>query len=374
MLIGHPCAADHRRLLSQIPAQSAYVPLRGTQLSLEQLQAACAQAAQMEASAEGWLVIDEADRAEPAALAALIHQSLAGYARVLLLTRESPAALLRDDVLRAAATFVPTSPISMLTDYAALPADGRVLLEVRAFGTGRIFINGRELRNWEGHLPRALFFYMVDRGMATRTAIFEEFWPELSLKEATNVFHVTKRKVNEILGFNLTVYDGGFYRLADEVSLRYDVGAFHDLIQFGMVSPPEQAYGYLDLALDLARGEFLATQETEWRQGRAEALRTEVADALVMQARCAEALGWHERALTNYAEAYLRQPLREDIVAQMLRLSVDHGWSDGALIAYEKLARELQARYAMTPAPEVQSLAARLQRTAEAHQDAVASA
>lgn len=374
MLIGHPCASDHRRLLSQIPAESAYVPLRGYRLSLEQLRAACAQASALGASAEGWLVIDEADRAEPAALAALVHQALTEYARVLLLTRQSPAALLQDDVLRAAATFVPTSPISMLTDYAALPADGRVLLEVRAFGTGRIFINGYELRNWEGHLPRALFFYIVDRGMATRTAIFEEFWPELSLKEATNVFHVTKRKVNEILGFNLTVYDGGFYRLADEVSLRYDVGAFHDLVQFGTVSPPEQAYGYLDLALDLARGEFLATQETEWRQGRAEALRMEVADALVLQARCAEALGWHERALTNYAEAYLRQPLREDIVAHMLRLSVDHGWSNGALTAYERLSRELQARYAMTPAPEVQALAAQLRQAAETPQEAVASA
>jgi DNA-binding SARP family transcriptional activator len=344
-----------------------YVALRGDRLSLADLQSVISDAAAQDRSAQNWLVIDEADRAEPVALAAMVRQAIAEYARVLLLTRESPAALLEDDALRSAATFVPASPISMLTDYAALPVDGRVLLEVRAFGTGRIFINGYELRNWEGHLPRALFFYIVDRGMATRTAIFEEFWPELSLKEATNVFHVTKRKVNEILGFNLTVYDGGFYRLADEVSLRYDVGAFHDLVQFGTVSPPEQAYGYLDLALDLARGEFLATQETEWRQGRAEALRMEVADALVLQARCAEALGWHERALTNYAEAYLRQPLREDIVAHMLQLSVDHGWSNGALTAYERLARELQARYAMAPAAEVQALAAQLRQAAETH-------
>ena len=40
--------------------------------------------------------------------------------------------------------------------------------------------------------------------MVTRDEIFETFWPGLPTKEATNVFHVTKRKISERLGYELT--------------------------------------------------------------------------------------------------------------------------------------------------------------------------
>ena len=51
---------------------------------------------------------------------------------------------------------------------------------------------------------------------ATRADIFKEFWPGLPIKSATNVFHVTKRKIGERLGCDLTSYagDGSFESLS----------------------------------------------------------------------------------------------------------------------------------------------------------------
>ena len=70
-------------------------------------------------------------------------------------------------------------------------------LEIYAFGRGHAISNGREIRSWDGALPRNLFFYFIDNPLVTRDQIFEIFWSKLSIKDATNVFHVTKRKITE---------------------------------------------------------------------------------------------------------------------------------------------------------------------------------
>ncbi|MFQ3674014.1 MAG: hypothetical protein SNJ83_10505, partial [Aggregatilineales bacterium] len=65
-------------------------------------------------------------------------------------------------------------------------------LEVYAFGQGLALINGHEMVNWDGALPRQMFYYFLDHPLVTRDEIFKVFWPQLPVKEATNVFHVTK--------------------------------------------------------------------------------------------------------------------------------------------------------------------------------------
>jgi two-component SAPR family response regulator len=70
-------------------------------------------------------------------------------------------------------------------------------LETYALGRGYGIVNGQTINNWDGALPRNLFFYFVDHPLITRDQIFEVFWPRLATKDATNVFHVTKRKISE---------------------------------------------------------------------------------------------------------------------------------------------------------------------------------
>lgn len=61
-------------------------------------------------------------------------------------------------------------------------------LEVYSFGRGYVLVNGEPITNWDGALPRNLFFYFIDNPLLTRDQIFETFWPDLPIKEATNVF------------------------------------------------------------------------------------------------------------------------------------------------------------------------------------------
>src|ERR1700694_1025432 len=138
--------------------------------------------------------------------------------QVILSGRRLSKNLLNNAELKGKMAFFPVDPDQMQHDYIRQPSD-HVLLEVFGFGTGRAFVNGELIAQWDGMLPYTLFFYMVDRGMTTRDEIFKTFWPNLSIREATNVFHVTKRKVNELLGFDLTAYWSGFYRISPNVEL-----------------------------------------------------------------------------------------------------------------------------------------------------------
>ena len=98
-------------------------------------------------------------------------------------------------------------------------------LEVYAFGRGHAVSNGREISSWDGALPRNLFFYFIDNPLVTRDQIFEIFWPKLSVRDATNVFHVTKRKITERISvyvddgrnYELTIYSTGFYVPSDKL-------------------------------------------------------------------------------------------------------------------------------------------------------------
>ena len=67
--------------------------------------------------------------------------------------------------------------------------------------------------------------------MVTRAEIFQTFWPNLTTREATNVFHVTKRKISEVLGTELTVYGSSFYHISPQIQLSYDVSLFNQLVQ-----------------------------------------------------------------------------------------------------------------------------------------------
>ncbi len=263
------------------------------------------------------------------------------------------------------AALVPVSPQDMLLDY--LNRDpNRVLLEVHALGSGQVLVNGRHIAQWDGALPRALFFYFVDRGLATRDDIFSTFWPELSTREATNVFHVTKRKISEILQVDLTVYSSGFYRLAPNIDLHYDVVSFVEAVQESAIAEPDEAEELLRRAIRLHERDFLTDFVQPWAVRRREELRSTYVDALAGLARLLEDRGEIDEALGLYSRAFGVSPQREDLARQQMRLYGQAGQPDRALGVYHRLVTELKTSLGVTPSPETVALAEEVQRMAPA--------
>lgn len=373
LVVLHPIFALGRALYSRhmLDQRTCLVVLSGSALTRDALRA------QLEAaySAQGtpeqvniW-ILDECDRAQPEALTVCLTEMLMHFsgARIILCGRQAFTYLLASPELRPILRFIPSEPDLLLTDYSRRD-DKPALLEVQALGGGHVFLNGREITSWDGALPRALFFYLVDQGIVTRSAIFEAFWPNLSVRDATNVFHVTKRKIGEVLGIDLTVYWSGYYRISSQIELSYDVAQFSELAQESSVAAPTKAEALLNRAIRLYRNHYLMTLDggLPWVQKRREELTASYADALISLAKLVEARGREQEALGLYLRAAAILPQREDVAGSIMTLYHKLDMRDDALQVYDALEDELMTRLGISPASWLQRLAAEIRADTKA--------
>lgn len=297
------------------------------------------------------LFIDSFDYADETSVAPWIVALLKGLpvgCQIVLGTRRLPTLLVDNQAIHDKVVLFPSDPNRMLLDYTSQPP-GKVLLEVYGHGLGQAYVNGKLINKWDGVLPRSLFFYFIDRGMTTRDEIFKTFWPSLSVREATNVFHVTKRKISEILGFDLTVYWSGFYRISSNIDLHYDVVKFAEDIQNSAVANDKDAIPLLERALYLYRGTFLSNLEAAWTVNRREELRLTYVDALSSLARLRERHKEYEQALGLYLRASSIQPHREDLARGIMGLYRQLGQPDRAVAVYQRLTAELKKQLGVAP-------------------------
>ncbi len=246
----------------------------------------------------------------------------------------------------------------------------RPRLEVYALGRGHVLVNGKPVTNWDGALPRNLFFFFMDRPLVTRSEIFATFWPNLPVKEATNVFHVTKRKINERIGVNidepgsydLTRYSGGFYMPSDKLIRYYDVSEFQSAVESAMTAADERVEEeLLTRAVNLYKAPFLETTEMPWIAERREQLRLMAAQALIGLGRLNKRRGDDRMALCYFLRAVKEAPEREDIHREVMALHLKLGQVAEAQAHYQQLLKTLRARFGISPSRETQELYTQIQ-------------
>lgn len=285
----------------------------------------------------------------------LLAATLTPQHRIVIFSRRLALGLLNRHAPYCA--MLPIQPKQLLVDYAQ-PHPNKNILEVHALGPGQALIDGRLLDTWDGVLPKCLFYFLVDRAMSTRDDIFETFWPNLEKREATNVFHVTKRKVNEILGQDLTTYGNGFYRLADNVELYYDVVEFLEAVQHAEIAEDDDhAIQLYEQGTHLYRSEFLSTLDQGWIRERREELRNTYADALIGLAQLYTKRAAEDAALGLYMRAAAVMPQREDLARTLMQHYRKHGEHAYALQLFNRLETVLRRELNVTPSPETIKLA-----------------
>jgi two-component SAPR family response regulator len=241
----------------------------------------------------------------------------------------------------------------------------RPQLEVYSFGQGSAFVNGQEIRTWDGALPRQMFYYFIDSNLVTRDQIFQTFWPSLPVKEATNVFHVTKRKISEQItrivndggDHELTSYGAGFYTPNINIDRHYDVVEFEQAVGTAVMSDDENQQRKLyERAVHLYKGDFLLTMEMRWVKARREKLRLLYVDSLIGLARITKRQNDHEISLGYYVRALREVPLREDVHRDIITLYMKLGRKSDAVEQYRTLERLLNETLQVTPSKESRKL------------------
>ncbi len=207
----------------------------------------------------------------------------------------------------------------------------RPLLEVFTFGEGRVLINGYEITQWDGVLPRNLFFYLIDRPLCTRDEIFKTFWSTLSVREATNVFHVTKRKIADRLSrepnignIELTQYRSGYYIPSERLTRCADSDEFREMIERAEATDEEaKMKSHYLRAIELYRGDFLESVDMEWAIRRREQYREMMTGALNALSRIARKEGNTVLAKEYLLRALVHSPERDDLRHDLLTFQAD---------------------------------------------------
>jgi DNA-binding SARP family transcriptional activator len=310
------------------------------------------------------LIIDAFDFADETVQewVAALANNLPANAQIVISSRRLPMSLMTNPSVQGKIVVFPVDSERMLVDYIDQPSD-TALLEVFGLGPGRAYINGKPIDRWDGMLPRSLFFYLIDRGMVTRDEIFQTFWPSLSVREATNVFHVTKRKISEILGFDLTVYWSGFYRVSPNVNLQYDVVKFIESVQNSVVAEDEEAIHMLEHAVYLYRGAFFSSLTMDWATSRRGELEMMYTDALSSLGKLRQRRGEMAEALGLFLRAARTQPHREDLARGIMSLYAELGQPERAVEIYNRLSTELKRKLGVDPDKKTIELAESIRRS-----------
>lgn len=245
----------------------------------------------------------------------------------------------------------------------------RAQLEIDALDGGQVLLNGRSVTSWDGMLPRLLFFYLIDHPLVTRDEVFADFWPALSVEEATDIFHVTKHKISDVLNriagggaYDLTQYRQGYYMPSETIIRTYDVSNFESLLDRAMQTPNErEAEVLFRRALDYCRQPFLVPLEVQWVVQRRAALLQRQGDALIGLGCIYQRRGDHAAALDLLERALSLRPEREDVHRRVIELHLQLGHMDAAWAAYERLLTRVYAPLGLMPSPQTLELYTRLE-------------
>jgi DNA-binding SARP family transcriptional activator len=289
------------------------------------------------------LVLDEYDRSDSADDVQMFVERLVDIipeqCRLVLNSRTLPrlpwvsliaqkhAVLLQDDVL-------------ISQDFYEIATEGENQLQVFALGPGYILMNGEAIDNWEGHLPRLLFFFALDRPSITRSEICQAFWPELVTDQAVNVFHVTKRRLHKALDMDVLIHDNGYYRVNPDLAINYDVMDFVSTLMAGRDEDNPNRVGAWGKAIELYRGPFLQGHNDTWIIERRKDFQAGYLEALTEMARVRLAEDRPEHALALFQKALAEDNSRENVHREVMQLYAGLGRRSEAAAHFQKLVEE----------------------------------
>lgn len=214
-------------------------------------------------------------------------------------------------------------------------------LQVYGLGPGFVSLDNENIDNWEGHLPRLLFFFALDRPIVTRAEICDAFWPDLDMDQAVNVFHVTKRRLHKALDRDVLLHTENYYQVNPELTIYYDIIEFVEALMEGRNPNTADRFEAYKRAADLYRGPFLQGHDEQWIVERREAMRAGYLEALTEMARTWIQRDRGELALRLYRQAIEEDYLRQDIHRELMLLYNQLGRRSEAVAHYQQLEKQL---------------------------------
>jgi DNA-binding SARP family transcriptional activator len=308
------------------------------------------------------LILDEYDRSDSADDVQMFIERLVGLlpdnCKLVINSRTLPRLPWVSLIARKWAVLLQDEQL-ISSNFYEISTTGENELQVFALGPGYILMNNQAIDTWEGHLPRLLFFFALDRPSITRSEICQAFWPELVTDQAVNVFHVTKRRLHKALDMDVLVHDDGYYRVNPDLAIRYDVMEFVTTLMTGRDEENPRRIEAWAKAIELYRGPFLQGHNDNWIVDRRKDFQAGYMEALTEMARVRLSEDRPEHALTFFQKALAEDSSREGIHREVMQLYAQLGRRSEAAAHFQKLADDLE-KAGRRPDSETQSLYQRI--------------
>lgn len=353
LLIIHPDDRLLRRYLSELIDENAllYSRFLGTELDFDSAQdivfADYTWLGDYE-TLPGAYILDEVDRLSPEAFNDLLLCLIeSDPLAIVMFSRTLPPGLFEDDMLLDKIQMVSDTGITA-PNSADFPA-----LEVSGFGIGRVRINGRDIQLIPGDLTHELFFYLLEHDVLSRDILLSEFWSDMDKESAVDNFHMTLKRLNQLLGLKILQLPGGHYRLNPNIAIQYDVQTFRDTLENTLMAHGESYQDAYETAYRLHHHDFLQGISSDWAIHRRNELRELQSDVCVSYAKMAID---SDTALGLYARAFHYNPYREDVADAMMTIYLDSGFPCDALTVYEALNDNIMRRNGIPPSRNLHNL------------------
>jgi DNA-binding SARP family transcriptional activator len=291
------------------------------------------------------LILDEYDRSDSADDVQMFVEKLAAIlpdnCRLVINSRTLPRLPWVSMIAQKRAVLLEDQRL-IAQDFYEIETQGQKRLDVFALGPGHVLMNNKPIDTWEGHLPRLLFFFGLDKSVITRSEICQAFWPELETDQAVNVFHVTKRRLHKALDMDVLVHDGGYYRVNPELAIHYDVTTFVELLMAGRDENNPNRMASWQKAIEMYRGPFLQGHTDGWITDRRQDFQAGYLEALTAMAHVRLAEDRPEHALGLFQKALAENPRLEDVHREVMKLFASMGRRSEAAAHFQRLVEDLK--------------------------------
>ena len=217
------------------------------------------------------------------------------------------------------------------------------VIQVYSLGPGLVIVDGVYIDTWEGHLPRLLFFFGLDRPLVTRSEICDAFWTGLDIEQAVNVFHVTKRRLHKALDADVLIHEDGYYQVNPELPIYYDALEFVDALMASRLTDDiEVKMANWTRVSELYRGTYLKGHDDVWIQERRNEFRDGYIEALLGLSSVWRERGRKELALSLLQKASRQDIYREDVHRALMSLFVELSRRGEAAAHYKQIGAQLK--------------------------------
>lgn len=242
-------------------------------------------------------------------------------------------------------------------------------LRIHLFGQVRVLLpNGRG----EARLGRAarslLAFLLLHRHrLHAREALSGEFWGDATQERARSCLSTALWRLRQVL--EPPGVDRGAYLVtttAGEVGWNgssphwLDVAAFEEVAKRVTAEPfhraPASDAEQLEEALSLCRGELLEGHYEEWALSERDRLRWLHLESLTWLMHHHAFYGGYDRAALHGQEVLRREPAREEVHRELMRLYLESGQRSLAVRQYELCRAAVRRHFGTDPTAETHSL------------------